>query len=463
MSSGVRHPFHLRDETCLLILLPAAATTIGVVTAGVSISYIIFMLYFDWMPTWELSEMRQLSWSLLHYPLQLSMTMFVEGIAQLVLYWKCVENMAKQRAMVDVEYEKVFDKGTGISWPEVAKFMSAQVTTFTEQYEVKYTMTGQLIERNIEWIETFDSALPVEKTQMDLTSAINTIFISLENSLFQNYDVDFREDTLEHLNDTYLLEHFGNLTAIEKATAYEFDHATRIRERFQTVFQYTFICGGIFFAFSTILYMIARRKKWTPWAVSGIFMNFVLALGIGLLALIGKTTTTEITAATYIDEFFDNSPKPTAYDTFARSPYVLPVLLAVYVVVLLVTHMMGDGPRFSLFKSWKARERPASPAQQDVTQVYVHADTKYDPGAHYVGEHQQVPYDPYASQMQHHPSARPFSVLRTGDPEQYQHQPQGYVQQVYSQDGYQQPPQQQQQQQYTTVYEYSGNEGPRQP
>ncbi|KAH7353431.1 hypothetical protein B0T11DRAFT_117630 [Plectosphaerella cucumerina] len=461
--------------------------TVGVVAAGIGISYVIFMLYFDWMPTWEINEWRQLAWSLLHYPVHLSMTMFVEGIAQLILYWKCVENInhvgagiggratAFLQNLVDTE-ESIPDR-----FPKLANYLYDEIHNFSRLYEPTYTDTQWALNESTVLIAQIDPESTTENPLEQLSKYLNAIFVCLENSLYQSYEVDFIEDTVEAFNTTEIHEQFENSTYFDWAIAQEYDHASRVRERFKIVFQYTFICGGIFFAFATLLYMVARRKKWTPWAAAGVFMNFVLSIGIALLAFIGNTTTTKIVEAEVIAEYIQLSedaengiapPKPTAYATFVESPGVLPTLLGVYLLVLFVKHMMGDGPTFSFFKSWKGRDGSVTPPQQDhVQHISVHADTKYDPGAHYVGQH--VPYDPYAQQHQQipqrQPSARPYSILRTTEPVHYQQQyeqqqdqaydPQGYSQQAYPQPAaYQQPPEQ-----HTTVYEYSGNDGPRQP
>ncbi|KAH6685690.1 hypothetical protein F5X68DRAFT_276506 [Plectosphaerella plurivora] len=455
--------------------------TIGVVSAGIGISYVIFMLYFDWMPTWDISEWRQLVWSILHFPVHLSMTMFVEGIAQLVLYWKCVENIGIVRDGIEGRAVKFFNELIETTevvkdrFPKLGDFLHYEIGNFSEQYHPIYTNTIEALNESTVRVNQIDPDFEGTPSPIaQLARYLNAVLVSLENSLYQNYEIDFVEDIDKDFNKTNEAEKFDDW--YDFAMAIEYDHASRVRERFKIVYQYTFICGGIFFAFLTLLYMVSRRKRWTPWAAAGVFMNFILSLGIAFLAFIGNTTSTKLIEADVVAEYLQLAddvenglpePKPSAYDTFVQSPGVLPTLLGVYLLVLFVNHMMGDGPTFSFFKSWKARDGTTTPPQQDFQQVLVTADTKYDPGAQYVG--QQVPYDPYAGQQRPQPSARPYSILRTTEPVQYQQQyeqqqQQGLEPQSYAQQGYPQPAAYQQpREQFTTVYEYSGNDGTRQP
>jgi hypothetical protein len=68
-----------------------APATVGNVTAAVATIYITFQIYFDWMRHLNLAGYRQLLWTLLHFPVHLSLTLFVEGTSQFVIWLKISE------------------------------------------------------------------------------------------------------------------------------------------------------------------------------------------------------------------------------------------------------------------------------------------------------------------------------------------------------------------------------------
>lgn len=60
-------------------------------TSGVATIYFVWMLYNDWQPRQQLHGIRQLSWSLLHFPFHLVLILFVGGAAQFIMRWKIIE------------------------------------------------------------------------------------------------------------------------------------------------------------------------------------------------------------------------------------------------------------------------------------------------------------------------------------------------------------------------------------
>lgn len=121
-------------------------------------------------------------------------------------------------------------------------------------------------------------------------------------------------------------------------------------------------------ALASLLYVVARRQRWTLWAAVRVMVNLALGLGIGLIALVGNTATTKITpqiVANYGNkEQGELSSDHTPYSTLTNSPGVLPVLLGVYLVILTLNHVTGDGLHFSFFKSSKSRTRPTKILQE---------------------------------------------------------------------------------------------------
>jgi len=57
--------------------------------SGALIIYIISPIYIDWMH--GMGQRRQLLWAILHAPLHFTLLLVMEGITQLIIWWRVVE------------------------------------------------------------------------------------------------------------------------------------------------------------------------------------------------------------------------------------------------------------------------------------------------------------------------------------------------------------------------------------
>ncbi|KAM0581175.1 hypothetical protein ACHAQF_008989 [Verticillium nonalfalfae] len=337
--------------------------TIGVVTAAVSTIYLVFMVYFDWMCRFHLPRWRQLTWTLLHFPLHLCMTLFMEGAAQFIVVWKIAESelslltgfnhMVKTSAFVEL---------TDSLW----NFTS----NFTKQYPVTHCWSQIAINSSFDVMRDIDLVQLQEHLQTASQEEIDTdpnlvawdqaateVLKTLDNLLLQAFDIDFtKEATREHAG--IKARYIGDTAELNMEVG------KRASKRFRTLFQYTFVCAGAFLALSNVLYCIAYMGRWTRWAKVRVALNFVIAAGIALVACVSQDT-----------EYFNN---------YNKKPFVLMTMLMPYVVVLVLNHLPHSLSVFGMpgFPWWKrlGRDVAVTPPME-----LVQTTTHYDPREHFLG------------------------------------------------------------------------------
>ncbi|KAM0328230.1 hypothetical protein ACHAQA_005639 [Verticillium albo-atrum] len=415
--------------------------TIGVVTAAVSTIYLVFMVYFDWMRHLHLPQWRQLSWTLLHFPLHLCMTLFMEGAAQFIIFWKIAEietdvllagfnNIINTSAFVDVvDNLWEFTHNFTTKYPVTYTYSDdAILAAFTDMGEIDLqAVSDRLVNATAEEVAADPGILALDH-------AIQSVLYTLDNVIFHIFDIDFTEDATEDYTEI----DWEN----DDHRAFDENLMERSFKRFRTVFQYTFVCAGAFLALSNALYCLAHTEKWHRWAIARATVNFLIAAGIGLVACVSQN-----------NQYLVN---------YQNTPYILPTLLFAYIFVLVMNHLphappVFGAPRFSWWKRFSGAARRRS-SDVEATQQTELMQTKYDPGEHHMG-------------------GSPDFVVSQGHEYQMPQQPrsvsaaQGRYQAVgqeYAYEGqYQSPPPQQQQQQppqqqQTEYWEYSGESGYRQ-
>lgn len=91
-------------------------------------------------------------------------------------------------------------------------------------------------------------------------------------------------------------------------------------------FTYGYIAAGLCLALMTLLAIVARVTPWKPWPVIRTILVLLLALGMGLVALLRL-----------------NENRLTAY---LATPWLLPTLCIAWGLVLVLTHIPHDAPLF---------------------------------------------------------------------------------------------------------------------
>jgi len=176
-----------------------APTTIGLVIAATATIYITFQLYFDWLRSSHLPAGRQLIWAFLHFPFHLALTLFMEGAAQFLLWWKIIESLFKFDSLLDKNIESSgLDDSKNTTTQQVVDLMNSTVQQTFTMYPPLYQPTVDDVQTllldlkaqipDAYWNSDFNNTLlnSTEQTRLDqVASAIGDLLTyTVANSLF---------------------------------------------------------------------------------------------------------------------------------------------------------------------------------------------------------------------------------------------------------------------------------------
>lgn len=294
--------------------------TIGTVTACIALTYIVFMVYSDWVSKVQLPGWRQLTWILLHFPLHLSMSLFMEGCTQFIVFWKMSEK-ANQLLGELKAFAPTADPETFAA--DLRALLEDIFLRFPPMYSTTYTLIDDALATldAIDFPEMFRRLAVIPETKWgkdeDYASyfeSMRSILTSLENSIYNKYGIDYIEDVLESAPDSDL-DSTDGIDAVESMVN------VRNLGRFMVVFQYTFVCAGIFLMIANLISIVSRTKRWTISATIYHTVIFLLAGGIGSVAAVSQNES----------HLMD----------FQSTPWILPTLLLTYVLILCLNHVSG--------------------------------------------------------------------------------------------------------------------------
>ncbi|KAH8881009.1 hypothetical protein GQ53DRAFT_520559 [Thozetella sp. PMI_491] len=308
--------------------------TIGTVTAAVTTLYIVYMIYFDWMRHLHLPRYRQLIWAVLHFPFHLSLTLFVEGSAQFVLWYKIAEVVGWFSTTFDDAMQKLADSTENISVEQVLDTVNSTLDHVFELYPMRYQDTQVAIDDAYHQLANVTEVIANATTEVneddplykDLENALEYLVKTVFNSLLANFDIEgaFKEASEQGFDGT---------EQELQDEVYE-QNASRLN----TVFLYAFISAGIVLLLMNLLYVVSRTKRFTPFNYFRTTLNTLFAVGLCLVSLVNN-----------------NDDRAEAYES---SPWMLPTICLVFFIVLIVNHLPHPPPIF-----FRRRE------QHPVTQV----------------------------------------------------------------------------------------------
>lgn len=309
------------------------------------------MLYFDSVSRLQLPPWRQLAWTILHFPLHLALTLFTEGCAQFIIFWKISEiEWATIWRWEAVMLEAISENTTDFSQPirvwlddffetkpphflfyrwtlndtldELAEFSGPPLDDYREAH-----LSGNLTRIN----QTIN-ADPVIRRATDNWGAVLFLVINVANS---ELGLDYYEDELLYQGIA------GSDSSLAVGTM-ETEEGVSWRSwyRMRVVFQYTYVCGGAVIGLLAILAIIGRTEKWTRWAVTRTVIALVIGVATALVATISKIGG-NVPLAKYL-----------------LTPLVLPPF-AILFLLLLVLHHLPEGPlsRCLSVRRWKKSKR----------------------------------------------------------------------------------------------------------
>ncbi|KAL6792179.1 hypothetical protein GGI42DRAFT_364747 [Trichoderma sp. SZMC 28013] len=323
----------LSDKVVIIVENPDSwdASIIGILIAGVATTYMVFLIYWDWMKTAYLPPLRQMLWTLVHFPFHLALVLFMQGFTQFIQWSKVIDvlnNLSTNWIFFDPE------KLAHTTSAKVQQNLTDELTKFENLYPPTYVNTIELIQEalgnitdipNSFWAklgkaQTDDNyELPDDDSLETFSNLFAGLINAMENSVFAVFEIDLQKEALKEEREKGSTE---EQSAAQNGA--QIDDATW--ERYNLVFTYGYIAAGACLALMVILSIIARVTPWKPWPVIRSIIYMLLALGMGLVALLNLSE----------DKL----------SAFLYTPWLLPTLCIAWTVVLLLTHIHHDIPLF---------------------------------------------------------------------------------------------------------------------
>ncbi|KAH0523048.1 hypothetical protein TsFJ059_008102 [Trichoderma semiorbis] len=351
----------LADKVVIIVENPDSwdASIIGILTAGVATTYMVFLIYWDWMKTAYLPPLRQMLWTLVHFPFHLALVLFMQGFTQFIQWSKVIDvlnNLSTNWIIFDpvklahtTSEKEALDNITDIPnafWPKLGKALTI------DDYE-----------------------LPDDENTLTFYNLFSGLLNAMENSVFAVFEIDLQKEALKEEREKGGSAEEQSLSA----NGAQIDEATW--ERYNLVFTFGYIAAGACLALMVLLSIIARVTPWKPWPVIRSIIYLLLALGMGLVALLNL-----------------NDDKLSA---FLNTPWLLPTLCIAWTVVLLLTHIHHDIPLFF-------NRRSPRPGRRDTMETKSNNDSEHaqpmvhnmDDSTSYAGTGMHHGYQP-APQAQH--------------------------------------------------------------
>ncbi|EFY84854.1 hypothetical protein MAC_09106 [Metarhizium acridum CQMa 102] len=328
MGEGIQQ---LAKEVVTIVKNPTAwdSTTIGLVTAGTTTIYLVFLVYFDWLrDSFYLPRLRQQLWTSLHLPFHLALVLFMQGFTQYLL-WSKITNEAKRA----LEVADPSDDAKALTSVNVKDSINASVQAYFQDYPPKISSTFETVDQALNNITTMsDSFWPLflnGSVPSDLSSAppgyeadLTTIsdsfialFLAMNNALFAAFGINLDEDvSKKYPTEAKEVKNGGYQMLIQDKTM----------NRYRLVFAYGYIAAGCTIVLMVLLTIIARTTPFKPWPIARLAIILLLGLGTGLVATLWYEPEDRL-------------------EEFLWSPWVLPTITFVWAAIFILTHLNGQG------------------------------------------------------------------------------------------------------------------------
>lgn len=169
----------------------------------------VFLVYFDWMKTAYLPPLRQLLWTMLHFPFHLALVLFMQGFTQFI-QWSKVIDVFNHLSTDWIVYDP--DALAHATSEKVHENMTEEINQFSEIYPPKYADTDDLIQQALDNITEIpnsfwpklskyylvdDYFLPNDSTTNMFVNILNALDTALENSVFAAFEIDLEGELIK--------------------------------------------------------------------------------------------------------------------------------------------------------------------------------------------------------------------------------------------------------------------------
>ncbi|TVY85434.1 hypothetical protein LSUE1_G000472 [Lachnellula suecica] len=238
------------------------AQLIGTIVAAVTILYLIYMLYFDWMNRAQFGDLRQEIWASLHFPFHLALVLLVEGASQFIVWRKVVEVVSGINQQFSSALNQ-FNIAGQTSSVALTGLLANVTNGIYQQYPPTFTQTLKETQSSIDGIgnSTFNST---EQRQ-----EMRVLFATIQDSIFDSFNIEPPEVTAEASDDPI-------------------EEWSRHLDAFKLIFVYFFVASGLTLILMNVL-NVASKPKMTKGDRIRIFVYFVLGIALASLAAVINT------------------------------------------------------------------------------------------------------------------------------------------------------------------------------
>jgi hypothetical protein len=178
------------------------ASIIGILTAGVATTYMLFLIYYDWMKTSYLPPLRQLLWTILHFPFHLALVLFMQGFTQFI-QWSKVVDVISHLSVNWIVYDA--DALEHTTSEMVQQNMTDELNSFFDLYPPEYSDTSDLIDDALNNITDIPNAfwpklaefwnvdsyqLPDDDNTDLFINIMDSLTTAMYNSIFSTFEID---------------------------------------------------------------------------------------------------------------------------------------------------------------------------------------------------------------------------------------------------------------------------------
>lgn len=281
-------------------------STIGTVIAAITIIYLLYMLYFDALPEHHFGSIRQQIWTFIHFPFHLALVLFMEGMAQFIIWHKMVK--VADLFLSKVNSMTIFEDITNQNIADLTETLNSTISSIFELYIPPNASTIAEVEETL-------TAISYGYTTSNKTSflaKIDDLAATVVHSIFESYAFEPPE-----------------LKAGSPTPSTPTEELDRDLSVIALVFVYFFVAAGITLILMGVLnFLTLRRECFTKKGLKhpGLIVRFssylVVGLGTALLAIMVNFS---------------------AGARLADSAWLLPTVTLAIIVVLLVQYLHLPG------------------------------------------------------------------------------------------------------------------------
>lgn len=324
-------------------MFPLTGTTISDMACVVMILYFMYMLYFDWIQEHHMGTIRQQIWAFLHFPFHLSLVLAVSGANQFVA-WRAGTTLTNKitNRLLNL-YDD--DKNSTLVLEDISNLIDLTISgsyRATRNYDQAVAFT----EASETMISTFTNISDtVAQGQLNETApSMELLLDTLINTVYTAAGFEPKENGN---NATEVAGESDTGAALEKGLEESYSTFKIAR----LVFIYFFVTMGAFIMLSGVIAWISKRNKGRIDKVR-LIASFIIGACLALLTLLA------------VDDSRGNG---NIYEGFIDSPWVLPLVALVLLLVVIINHTKL--PSSSKAFKWRSRRRSNRDQNRDVDAI----------------------------------------------------------------------------------------------